>query len=108
MEYIPQDPMFQACHFTDCTILIGGNITDQTISKIFGETTLLENFTVKDLRKGKDRVKSNWLKQEALAGHLSTISCQKVSCLHLKLVFSVLTLISNSIDCYFRFYCLMF
>lgn len=51
MEDIPQDPMFQACHFTDCTILIGGNITDQTISKIFGETTLLENFTVKDLRK---------------------------------------------------------
>lgn len=51
MEDIPQDPMFQACHFTDCTILIAGNIKDETISKICGETTLREKLTVKDLRK---------------------------------------------------------
>lgn len=51
MEDIPQDPMFQACHFADCTILIGGNITDETISKICGETILPEKLTVKDLRK---------------------------------------------------------
>lgn len=89
MEDIPQDPMFQACHFTDCTILIGGNINDETISKICGETTLREKLTVKDLRKGNGRVKSNWLKQEALAGPLSTISCQRGSCLHFKLFFLV-------------------
>lgn len=89
MEDIPQDPMFQACHFTDCTILIGGNYKDETISKICGETTLREKLTVKDLRKGNGRVKSNWLKQEALAGPLSTISCQRGSCLHFKLFFLV-------------------
>lgn len=51
MEDIPQDPMFQACPFTDCTILIGGNIKDETISKICGENTLREKLTVTDLRK---------------------------------------------------------
>lgn len=61
MEDIPQDPMFQACHFTDCTILIGGNVTDETISKICGETTLREKLGVRDLRKGKGRDKSNWI-----------------------------------------------
>lgn len=89
MEDIPQDPMFQACPFTDCTILIGGNIKDETISKICGENTLREKLTVTDLRKGNGRVKSNWLKQKAVAGHLSTISCQRGSCLHFKLFFSL-------------------
>lgn len=59
MEDIPQDPMFQTGHYADCTILIGGNITDEAISKICGETTLREKFTVKDLQKGKDCIKNN-------------------------------------------------
>lgn len=97
MEDIPQDPMFQACHFTDCTILIGGNVTDETISKICGETTLREKLGVRDLRKGKGRDKSNWIY------HIMSYHVKESRICILSLFLSLNSYLITT-NCYFSFY----
>lgn len=52
MEGLPKDIKFTGYHLESCSIIIGGIITDEDKTMLFGETALSGRLDIKDLQKG--------------------------------------------------------
>lgn len=51
MEGLPKDIIFTGCHIKNCSVVIGGIITDEEGRMLFGETALSEKLDLKGLQK---------------------------------------------------------
>lgn len=52
MEGLPKNIIFTGCHIENCSVIIGGIITDDEKRMLFGETALSEKLDLKGLQKG--------------------------------------------------------
>lgn len=53
---LPEDPAFIECCFMDCSIIVGGNLSDEKQKQLFNEALLLENMTPLNLQTGKRKL----------------------------------------------------
>lgn len=53
---LPEDPAFIECCFMDCSIIVGGNFSDEKQKQLFNEAPLLEKMTPLNLQTGKRKI----------------------------------------------------
>lgn len=46
------DPIFQGCPYEDCSIIVGGNMTEENKALFVGESALIEKVAITELQKG--------------------------------------------------------
>lgn len=49
---LPKDPLFQGCPYEDCSIIVGGNMTEENKALLVGESALIEKVAITELQKG--------------------------------------------------------